>query len=61
MFAATTPMQGVIAHGMLSLNLIWQTLRASLGDVGAHTNLDVRFVKPDEIVISGMAEVRTPA
>lgn len=46
-FAATTPMRGIIAHGMLSLNLIWQALRATYGaaaETGAR--LDVRFIRP---------------
>jgi len=30
-FAATTPMGGTIAHGTLSVNLIWQSLARSLG------------------------------
>ncbi len=30
-FAATTPFGGVIAHGTMSLNLIWQAAAASLG------------------------------
>jgi len=46
-FAARTPMRGIIAHGMLSLNLIWQALAKSLGgDAVARIDLDVRFVKP---------------
>ena len=46
-FAATTPMRGIIAHGMLSLNLIWQSLRATYGAAAAEgATLDVRFVRP---------------
>lgn len=46
-FAATTPMRGIIAHGMLSLNLIWQSLRATYGAAAAEgAMLDVRFVRP---------------
>lgn len=46
-FAAATPMRGIIAHGMLSLNLIWQSLRATYG-ARAHegARLDVRFTRP---------------
>jgi len=46
-FAARTPMGGVIAHGMLSLSLIWQSLEATFGtERMAGIELDVRFVKP---------------
>ena len=46
-FAATTPMRGIIAHGMLSLNLVWQSLRATYGTAAAEgATLDVRFVRP---------------
>jgi 3-hydroxybutyryl-CoA dehydratase len=46
-FAARTPMGGVIAHGLLSMSLIWQSLAATFGTermIGIA--LDVRFVKP---------------
>lgn len=56
-FAATTPMRGIIAHGMLSLNLIWQALRATYGDGASKgAKLDVRFVRPvreDDTVSAG--------
>lgn len=46
-FAASTAMGGIIAHGMLSMNLIWQALRATHGDEAARgARLDVRFVRP---------------
>lgn len=46
-FAATTPMRGIIAHGMLSLNLIWQSLRKTYGPGAADgARLEVRFVRP---------------
>jgi 3-hydroxybutyryl-CoA dehydratase len=46
-FAARTPMGGVIAHGMLSLSLIWQSLEATFGtERMAGIELDVRFVRP---------------
>jgi len=46
-FAARTPMGGVIAHGMLSMSLIWQALAATFGpDAMAGLELDVRFAKP---------------
>lgn len=48
-FAAATPFGKPIAHGMLSLNLLWQSLRRGLG-AAAPISLDVRFVRP---VLSG--------
>jgi len=46
-FAAGTPMGGCIAHGTMSICLLWQSLFRSLGDAAAqHVELDVRFVKP---------------
>ncbi|MCG7364276.1 MaoC family dehydratase [Roseomonas sp. ACRSG] len=47
-FAAATPFGKPIAHGMLSLNLLWQSLRRGLGTVPLA--LDIRFVRP---VLSG--------
>ena len=46
-FAAQTPMGRVIAHGTLSLCLIWQCVHRSF-DPGVFNTLklDVRFVKP---------------
>ena len=44
-FAAGTPFGQPIAHGMLSLNLIWQSLRRAFGDA-LPINLEVRFVRP---------------
>lgn len=56
-FAQQTAMGGIIAHGMLSVNLIWQSLQASLGaDAATGTMLDVRFVRPvreDDVVTAG--------
>jgi len=49
-FAATTPMKGVIAHGTMSLALIWQALRRDFGAARcAGAQLDVRFIKPVRI------------
>ena len=46
-FASKTEMGGVIAHGTLSLNLIWQALERTLGRGGLDTvDLDVRFRRP---------------
>jgi acyl dehydratase len=56
-FAAQTPMGGIIAHGMLSLSLLWQSLQITLGDERmAGAAMDVRFVRPvreDDFVIAG--------
>jgi acyl dehydratase len=56
-FAAKTPMRGIIAHGMLSLNLVWQSLRATYGGEAAQgAKLDIRFVRPvreDDVVSAG--------
>jgi acyl dehydratase len=56
-FAAKTPMGGIIAHGMLSLSLLWQSLHATFGDERlAGAALDIRFVKPvreDDWVTAG--------
>lgn len=46
-FAATTPMGRCIAHGMLSLNLIWQWAAPMLCDAArGEAELDVRFTRP---------------
>lgn len=46
-FAANSPMKGIIAHGTMSLNLIWQALRATLGNEAVQrATLDIRFVRP---------------
>ncbi|WP_313624769.1 MaoC/PaaZ C-terminal domain-containing protein [Achromobacter sp.] len=46
-FAATTPMGRPIAHGTLSLCLLWQCLQRGLGaDALSGLDLQVRFVKP---------------
>lgn len=55
-FAARTPMGGVIAHGTMSLNLIWQALAQSLPAAAfAGGTLQIRFVKPVRIgqVVTG--------
>ena len=59
-FAATTAMGGVIAHGTLSMNLIWQLVSANFG-VGAcrGANIEVRFAHPvrvgDRVTAGGAA------
>lgn len=46
-FAARTPMGGCIAHGTMSICLIWQSLSGSLGEAeSTRIALDVRFVEP---------------
>ncbi len=46
-FAATTPMKRTVAHGMLSLSLIWQSLAATLGrEAAAGARLAIRFTRP---------------
>jgi len=63
-FAATTPMRGIIAHGMLSLNLVWQSLRATYGAAAAEgATLEVRFVRPvrENDVVSATGRLRTGA
>jgi len=46
-FAAATPMGGVIAHGTLSLNLIWQSIARTFGQAQLEGwSLDVRFTRP---------------
>lgn len=49
-FAATTPMKGVIAHGTMSLALIWQMLRRDFGAARcAGAALEIRFTRPVRI------------
>jgi acyl dehydratase len=57
-FAARTPMGSVIAHGTMSIGLIWQSLAQSLSPEDfLKVQLDVRFVKPvrlkDSLVAGG--------
>lgn len=45
-FAATTPMKDIIAHGTMSMNLIWASLAETLGITPEKiVHLDLRFVK----------------
>jgi 3-hydroxybutyryl-CoA dehydratase len=49
-FAAKTPFGGVIAHGTMSVALIWQALASTLGHSAlAGMVLDIRFLKPVRI------------
>jgi acyl dehydratase len=46
-FAALTPMGGIIAHGTLSLSLLWQSLAATFGlERMTDVAMDIRFVRP---------------
>ncbi len=46
-FAATTAMGQPIAHGTLSMNLIWQSIAATVGNArAACSEIDIRFAKP---------------
>jgi acyl dehydratase len=64
-FAEKTEMKGIIAHGTMSLNLIWQSLRRSLGNEAvAGTRLNIRFVRPvrenDTVTGGGIAQEGAP-
>lgn len=56
-FAARSPMGGVIAHGTMSLALLWQAFTKTFGgDVLDRIFLDVRFMRPvrvEDTVTSG--------
>ena len=56
-FAAGTPTGGVIAHGTLSLNLIWHALEMTFGAADLEgAALDVRFTRPvrvDDVITAG--------
>jgi 3-hydroxybutyryl-CoA dehydratase len=64
-FAASTPLGTIIAHGTLSVNLIWRCIVDNLGPAclkgGA---LDVRFVAPvrvdDMVTASGRPQTDCP-
>jgi 3-hydroxybutyryl-CoA dehydratase len=46
-FAARTAMGGVIAHGTMSLNLIWQSLRGTFPQIDWQgVSIDIRFLRP---------------
>lgn len=57
-FAAKTPMKGVIAHGTMSLSLIWQSLIATFGIERMNDiSVTIRFKRPvrpgDSLVARG--------
>lgn len=46
-FAAKTPFGGVIAHGTMSLSLIWQSVSKTFGlEAITKAKLNIRFSKP---------------
>jgi acyl dehydratase len=46
-FAARTPMGGIIAHGTLSLSVLWQSVAATFGpERMVDVVMDIRFVRP---------------
>ena len=60
-FAAKTSMGGVIAHGTMSVSLIWQALEKTLGGACLpHIELDIRFIKPvrlgDKLLAGGQRQ-----
>jgi 3-hydroxybutyryl-CoA dehydratase len=60
-FAAKSPMGGIIAHGTMSVALIWQALRNTLGaDALNRVHLEIRFVQPVRIDddVTGGGELR---
>ena len=49
-FAAKSPMGGIIAHGTMSVALIWQALKNTLGVQALNRiHLEIRFVQPVRI------------
>ncbi|ODV12256.1 MAG: hypothetical protein ABT20_04140 [Rubrivivax sp. SCN 70-15] len=60
-FAARSPMGGIIAHGTMSVALIWQALRNTLGlEALNRVHLEIRFVQPVRIDddVTGGGELR---
>lgn len=55
-YAASTPMGGIIAHGTMSLGLIWQMLARNLGASADTARMTVRFiapVRPGDRIVAG--------
>jgi 3-hydroxybutyryl-CoA dehydratase len=48
-FAAASPMKGPIAHGTLSLGVLWQALMQAEDASAATWELDIRFLRPVRI------------
>ncbi len=64
-FAAGTEMGGPIAHGTLSLNLVWQSAQATLGAAAlAGARLQARFLRPvrpgDTVTAGGQSPETDP-
>lgn len=64
-FAAGTAMGKTIAHGTMSVNLIWQALARSFdSNTLGRIDLDIRFLKPlfagDDIEAGGRADPEQP-
>lgn len=60
-FAAKSPMGGIIAHGTMSVALIWQALKSTLGlDALERVRLEIKFVQPVRIDddVTGGGELR---
>lgn len=63
-FAAKTEMRGIIAHGTLSLNLLWRSVAETFGAAACDgAEMDIRFVKPvrvdDVVTASGRQDPET--
>lgn len=64
-FAATTPMGGVIAHGTMSICLLWQAIFRSFDAAAlSAAELDVRFARPvrvgELLEAGGQMDAETP-
>ncbi|MBI5908912.1 MAG: MaoC family dehydratase [Betaproteobacteria bacterium] len=63
-FAANSPMGGIIAHGTMSVALIWQALKNTLGVAALNRiHLEIRFVRPVRIddTVTGGGELQAGA
>jgi len=63
-FAANSPMGGIIAHGTMSVALIWQALKNTLGVATLNrVHLEIRFVRPVRIddTVTGGGELQAGA
>jgi 3-hydroxybutyryl-CoA dehydratase len=65
-FAARSELGGIVAHGPMSLGLLWRVLASSLGlQTLQSLTLDVRFRRPvrenDRIVAGGQLRAEHPA
>lgn len=64
-FAATTAMGGIIAHGTMSLSLIWQALAQTIGaDPLDEATLEAKFLLPvrcdDLVTVGGLQRAGEP-